>query len=73
MIKPAQSYEQAIEFLFERINFERTPAADKQDFKLSRMRPTLGVSRPPTEPLADGPYRGNKRKGFDRDHAHRDA
>ncbi len=41
MIEPAQSYEQAIRFLFARINFERTPAGGKHDFKLSRMHRLL--------------------------------
>ncbi|GDY07628.1 MAG: bifunctional folylpolyglutamate synthase/dihydrofolate synthase [Planctomycetota bacterium] len=63
MIKPAQSYEQAIEFLFERINFERTPAADKQDFKLSRMRRLLEFLDHPQNRLPTVHIAGTKGKG----------
>lgn len=63
MIEPAQSYEQAIGFLFERINFERTPTADKHDFKLSRMRRLLEFLGHPQNHLPTVHIAGTKGKG----------
>lgn len=63
MIEPAQSYEQAIGFIFERINFERTPAGDKHDFKLSRMRRLLDFLGAPQNRLPTVHIAGTKGKG----------
>ena len=63
MIEPAQSYEQAIEFLFDRINFERTPAGSEQDFKLSRMRRLLELLDDPQKRLPTVHIAGTKGKG----------
>lgn len=63
MIEPAQSYEQAIGFLFERINFERNPANDKHDFKLSRMRRLLEFLGQPQNKLPTVHIAGTKGKG----------
>ena len=63
MIEPAQSYEQAIGFLFDRINFERTPAGGEQDFKLSRMRRLLEFLDQPQSRLPTVHIAGTKGKG----------
>ena len=63
MIEIAQSYEQAIGFLYERINFERTPADDKHDFKLSRMRRLLEFLGDPQKHLPAIHIAGTKGKG----------
>ncbi len=63
MIEPAQSYEQAIHFLFDRINFERIPAGGEQDFKLSRMRRLLELLDNPQNRLPTVHIAGTKGKG----------
>lgn len=63
MIEPAQSYEQAVNFLFDRINFERTPAGGEQDFKLSRMRRLLTLLDAPQDRLPTVHIAGTKGKG----------
>ncbi len=63
MIEPAQTYEQAIGFLFDRTNFERTPAFSKQDFKLDRMRRLLELLDNPQSRLPCIHIAGTKGKG----------
>ncbi|TXT36329.1 MAG: bifunctional folylpolyglutamate synthase/dihydrofolate synthase, partial [Planctomycetota bacterium] len=63
MIEPAQTYEQAIGFLFERTNFERTPASGNQDFKIGRMRRLLELLGNPQERLPSIHIAGTKGKG----------
>lgn len=63
MTEPAQSYSQAISFLLDRINFERTPAAGEQDFKLSRMRRLLKYLGNPESRLSAVHIAGTKGKG----------
>lgn len=63
MIELAQSYEQAIGFLFDRTNFERTPAFSKQDFKLDRMRRLLELLGDPQSRLPCIHIAGTKGKG----------
>ncbi len=63
MIEPAQTYEQAIGFLFDRTNFERTPAFSKQDFKLDRMRRLLELLDNPQSRLPCVHIAGTKGKG----------
>ncbi len=63
MIEPAQTYEQAIGFLFERTNFERTPASGKQDFKIGRMRRLLELLGNPQDRLPSVHIAGTKGKG----------
>jgi dihydrofolate synthase/folylpolyglutamate synthase len=63
MIEPAQTYEQAIGFLFDRTNFERTPAFSKQDFKLDRMRRLLELLDNPQNRLPCIHIAGTKGKG----------
>ena len=63
MIEPAQTYEQAIGFLFERTNFERTPASGNQDFKISRMRRLLELLGNPQDRLPSVHIAGTKGKG----------
>jgi dihydrofolate synthase/folylpolyglutamate synthase len=63
MIEPAQTYEEAIGFLFERTNFERTPAAGKQDFKIGRMRRLLELLDNPQDRLPSIHIAGTKGKG----------
>lgn len=63
MIEPAQSYEQAISFLFERINFERIPASGKHDFKLGRMHRLLELLGHPQNHLPTVHIAGTKGKG----------
>lgn len=63
MTETAQSYEQAIRFLFDRINFERTPAAGEQDFKLGRMRRLLELLGHPQRRLPTVHIAGTKGKG----------
>ena len=63
MIEPAQPYQQAIKFLFARINFERTPAGGKHDFKLSRMRRLLEFLGHPQNHLPAVHIAGTKGKG----------
>lgn len=63
MIEPAQTYEQAIGFLFDRINFERTPAAGEQDLKISRMRRLLELLDDPQNRLPTVHIAGTKGKG----------
>lgn len=58
-----QNYEQAIAFLFDRINFERTPADSKQDFKLDRMRRLLEHLGNPQSRLPCIHIAGTKGKG----------
>jgi dihydrofolate synthase/folylpolyglutamate synthase len=63
MSELAQTYEQAIGFLFERTNFERTPAFNKQDFKLGRMRRLLELLDSPQTRLPCIHIAGTKGKG----------
>lgn len=63
MIEPAQTYEQAIGFLFERTNFERTPASGNQDFKIGRMRRLLELLDNPQDSLPSIHIAGTKGKG----------
>lgn len=63
MTSTPQTYEQALGFLFERINFERTPAFSKQDFKLSRMRRLLDLLGNPQASLPCIHIAGTKGKG----------
>lgn len=63
MIEPAQTYEQAIGFLFERTNFERTPASGNQDFKIGRMCRLLELLGNPQERLPSIHIAGTKGKG----------
>lgn len=63
MIEPAQTYEEAIGFLFERTNFERTPATGKQDFKIGRMRRLLELLGNPQDRLPCIHIAGTKGKG----------
>lgn len=63
MTSPLHNYEQAIEFLFGRVNFERTPASGKQDFKLNRMRRLLELLGNPHEQLPCVHIAGTKGKG----------
>lgn len=63
MIEPAQTYEQAIGFLFDRINFERTPADGEQDFKIGRMRRLLELLGDPQRRLPTIHIAGTKGKG----------
>jgi dihydrofolate synthase/folylpolyglutamate synthase len=63
MIESALTYEQAIGFLFDRINFERTPAFSKQDFKLGRMRRLLELLGNPQARLPCIHIAGTKGKG----------
>ena len=63
MIEPAQAYEQAIGFLFERTNFERTPASGNQDFKISRMRRLVELLDHPQDRLPSIHIAGTKGKG----------
>ena len=63
MIEPVQTYEQAIGFLFDRTNFERTPAFSKQDFKLDRMRRLLELLDNPQSRLPCIHIAGTKGKG----------
>ncbi|MFM9966465.1 MAG: bifunctional folylpolyglutamate synthase/dihydrofolate synthase [Planctomycetaceae bacterium] len=63
MIEPAETYEQAIGFLFDRTNFERTPAFSKQEFKLGRMRRLLELLGNPQIRLPCIHIAGTKGKG----------
>ena len=63
MIELAQTYEQAIGFLLERTNFERTPASGNQDFKISRMRRLLELLGNPQDRLPSIHIAGTKGKG----------
>lgn len=63
MVEPAESYEQAIRFLFDRINFERTPAGSEQDFRLGRMRKLLELLDSPQKRLPTVHIAGTKGKG----------
>ena len=63
MSEPVQTYEQAVQFLFDRVNFERTPAGGKQDFKLERMRRLLELLGSPQLQLPCIHIAGTKGKG----------
>ncbi|MCX7423489.1 MAG: bifunctional folylpolyglutamate synthase/dihydrofolate synthase [Planctomycetia bacterium] len=63
MSEPVQTYEQAVQFLFDRVNFERTPAGGKQDFKLERMRRLLELLGSPQTQLPCIHIAGTKGKG----------
>ena len=63
MSEPVQTYEQAVQFLFDRVNFERTPAGGKQDFKLERMRRLLELLGSPQTRLPCIHIAGTKGKG----------
>ncbi len=63
MTDPVQNYEQAISFLFDRINFERTPASGKQDFKLDRMKRLLELLGNPQNRIPCIHIAGTKGKG----------
>ena len=63
MSELVQTYEQALEFLFDRVNFERTPARGKQDFKLDRMRRLLELLDNPQARLPCIHIAGTKGKG----------
>ncbi len=58
-----QTYEQALEFLFDRVNFERTPAGGTQDFKLGRMGRLLELLDNPHTQLPCIHIAGTKGKG----------
>lgn len=63
MNAPPELYEQAIQFLFDRINFERIPASSEQDFKLGRMRKLLEFLDHPQARLPTVHIAGTKGKG----------
>ncbi len=63
MSETVQTYEQAVQFLFDRVNFERTPAGGKQDFKLERMRRLLELLGSPQMQLPCIHIAGTKGKG----------
>lgn len=63
MIEPAQTYEQAIGFLFDRTNFERTPAGGSEAFKIGRMRRLLELLGDPQHRLPTIHIAGTKGKG----------
>ena len=57
------NYEQALRFVFDRVNFERTPACNKQDFKLDRMRRLLELLDNPQSKIPCVHIAGTKGKG----------
>uniref|UniRef100_A0A7C2JWL5 Dihydrofolate synthase/folylpolyglutamate synthase n=1 Tax=Schlesneria paludicola TaxID=360056 RepID=A0A7C2JWL5_9PLAN len=65
MSQPLDTYEQAIEFLFGRINYERTQpdAYSTADFKLDRMRHLLEAAGNPHQQLPAVHVAGTKGKG----------
>ena len=65
MNQPIESYEQAIEYLFTRINYERISgmAYSADDFKLDRMRDLLALLDAPHEEIPAVHIAGTKGKG----------
>ena len=63
MAEPVHTYEQAIGYLFDRINFERTPANGAGDFKLSRTRQLLEQLDHPQNRFSTVHIAGTKGKG----------
>ncbi|MFN8853974.1 MAG: bifunctional folylpolyglutamate synthase/dihydrofolate synthase, partial [Planctomycetaceae bacterium] len=65
MQRRIESYEQALEFLYSRVNFERQTAAQYglRDFQLDRMRQLLHRLRDPQERLPTVHIAGTKGKG----------
>jgi hypothetical protein len=65
MTRPVQNYEQAIEYLYGRINYERAQAGSysARDFKLDRMRRLLALLGDPHERLPVVHIAGTKGKG----------
>jgi dihydrofolate synthase/folylpolyglutamate synthase len=65
MARPLETYEQAIEFLYGRINYERAPVESytSSDFKLERMQRLLAALGNPQERLPAIHVAGTKGKG----------
>lgn len=63
MTERIQAYEEALSFLFDRINFEQTPANGEDDFKLGRMRQLLVFVGDPQDRFPIVHIAGTKGKG----------
>lgn len=65
MARPLETYEQALEYLYGRINYERVHSADytASDFKLNRMQTLLSLLGNPQERIPAVHVAGTKGKG----------